>query len=183
MKPFIKIQQNLTSVMTKKLLLLFLFITFYTITQGQYVSWMKGTWKSAGGDSIRINDVSRESFTGIKTIRAGNIAISGGFRGKGMYLQDGAIVSADGKTTGQQYDCAACSQDTKIIVSHDSLLWIISIADCDSKCNGVTIYYRLFSEYDDDAQRFLVDRFGRPADIIGFHPYQPKQGATVQSLG
>ena len=182
LKPFVKIQQNLASVMIKKLLLLSLFIIFCTLTHAQYASWMKGTWKSAGGASIKITDVSRESFTGIKTIGSTNVAISGGFRGKGMYLQDGAIVNADGKATSQQYDCAACSQDSKIVVSHDSLIWITSIADCDNKCNGQTIYYRLFSEYDDDAQHFLVDRFGRPADIIGFHPYQPKEGTKVQSL-
>ncbi len=176
--------------MPKKLILLALFIIFYTITHAQYASWMMGTWKSTGGaDTIRINDVSVESFTGTKTSEINNaahakitISISGAFRGKGLYLQDGAVLHKEGSENGQWHDCSACSQENKMMISHDSLILISSISGCNSGCDGETRYYRLLSEYDDPAQRYLVDRFGRPSDIIGFHPYQPKEGETVQSI-
>ena len=197
-KPFLKIQQNLAIVMHKKLILLALFIIFYTITHAQYVSWMMGTWKSTSGatassgnvtNTIRIDDVSDESFTGTKTIETNDgshakitISISGAFKGRGLYLQDGAVVHKEGSESGQWHDCSACTQVNKMMVTHDSLILISSISGCDNGCNGETHYYRLLSEYDDDAQRYLVDRFGRPSDIIGFQPYQPKEGEKVQSM-
>ena len=68
-----------------------------------------------------------------------------------------------------------------MIISHDSLILINSISGCDNRCDGETFYYRLLSEYDNATQRYLVDRFGRPSDIIGFQPYQPKKDETVAS--
>src|SRR4051794_12250901 len=135
------IQHGLSIVMHKKIILLALFIIFYTITQAQYASWMMGTWKSTGGgktlsgrvnNTIRINDVSRESFTGTKTIEVNDhstitISISGAFRGKGLYLQDGAVVHKEGPQNGQWHDCSACSQENKMMISHDSLVLISSI--------------------------------------------------------
>src|SRR5258706_12908090 len=98
--------------MSKKLILLALFIILYTITHAQYAGWMMGTWKSTSGattlsgnvtNTIQIDDISRESFTGTKTseINDGShakitISISGAFKGKGLYLQDGAVVHKEG---------------------------------------------------------------------------------------
>ncbi len=196
-KPFLKIQQSLAMVMPKKLILLALFIIFYTITHAQYAGWMMGTWKSTSGattpsgnvtNTIQINDVSVESFTGTKTseINDGShakttISIFGAFRGKGLYLQDGAVVHKEGPENGQWHDCSACSQENKMMISHDSLILISSISGCDNGCDGEIRYYRLLSEYDDDTQRYLVDRFGRPSDIIGFRPYQPQENKTIAS--
>ena len=68
-----------------------------------------------------------------------------------------------------------------MIISRDSLILINSISGCDNKCDGETFYYRLLSEYDDSTQRYLVDWFGRPADIIGFRPFRPQEDKTVVS--
>ena len=194
-KPFLKIQQSIFTVMPKKLILLALFIIFYMTMHAQYAGWMMGTWKSISGattpsgnvtNTIQINDVSRESFTGTKTSEINNakitISISGAFRGKGLYLQDGAVVHKEGPENGQWHDCSACSQENKMMIGHDSLILISSISGCDNACDGEIRYYRLLSEYDDPTQRYLVDRFGRPSDIIGFRPYQPKEGEKVQSM-
>ncbi len=197
MKPFLKIQQSMPAVTPKKSILLALFIIFYTVTHAQYVSWMMGTWKSTSGattlsgnisNTIQVNDVTDESFTGTKTIEINDgsnakttISISGAFRGRGLYLQDGAVVHKDEPQNAQWHDCSACSQDNKMMISHDSLILISNISGCDNGCNGETRYYRLLSEYDDDTQRHLVDRFGRPSDIIGFRPYSPKEDKTVAS--
>jgi hypothetical protein len=196
-KPFLKTQQNLAMVMPKKLILLALFIIFYTITHAQYAGWMMGTWKSTSGattpsgnvtSAIQINDVSEESFTGTKTSEINNgshakitIAISGAFRGKGLYMQDGAVVHKEGPENGQWHDCSACSQGNKMMISHDSLILISSISGCDNGCDGETFYYRLLSEYDSSTQQYLVDRFGRPSDIIGFRPYHPQENETIAS--
>ena len=181
--------------MPKKLILLALFIIFYTITHAQYAGWMMGTWKSTSGattlsgnvtNTIQINDVSGESFTGTKTSEINDgakitISISGFLRGKGLYLQNGAVVHREEPENGQWHDCSACTQENKMIISHDSLILISSISGCDNRCDGETLYYRLLSEYDDSTQRHLVDRFGRPSDIIGFRPYQPQEDETVAS--
>src|SRR5205809_1636855 len=183
--------------MPKKLILLASFIIFYTITHAQYAGWMMGTWKSRSGaatssanvtNTIQIDDVSGESFTGTKTseINDGShakitISISGAFRGKGLYLQNGQVLHKDETGNGQSYDCSGCTQVNKMIISHDSLILINSISGCNNRCDAETFYYRLLSEYDNSTQRYLVDRFGRPSDIIGFHPYQPKEGEAVQS--
>ena len=172
--------------MPKKLILLALFIIFYTVTPAQYASWMMGTWKSiSGAATIRINDVSVESFTGTKTSEINNgskitISISGSFKGRGLYLQDGEVLHKEPENA-QWYDCSACTQVNKMIISHDSLILINSISGCDSRCDAEIFYYRLLSEYDNSTQRYLVDRFGRPSDIIGFHPYQPQEDKTVAS--
>lgn len=178
--------------MPKRLILFAVFIILYTVTHAQYAGWMTGTWESRSAtttssgsitNTIYINDISGESFTGTKTTETNNgkiaISISGGFRGKGMYLQDGAVVQKEGSQNAQLHDCSACAQEAKMIIGHDSLVLISSISDCGNGCDGETIYYKLLSEYDDRSQRYLVDRFGRPSDIIGFRPYKPKEGDTV----
>ena len=120
---FLNIQQNLVMVMRKKLILLALFIIFYTITHAQYVSWMMGTWKSTNGattpsrsvtNTIQIDDVSGESFTGTKTSEINDrlhakitISISGAFRGRGLYLQNGEVLHKEEPENGQWYDCSA----------------------------------------------------------------------------
>ncbi len=185
-KPFFKIQLNLITVLRKKPILLALFILFCTLTHAQYARWMMGTWKSTSSiATIQINDVSRESFTGIKTIETNNtkitISVSGAFRGRGFYLQDGEVLSKE-PANAQWSDCSACTEADKIIVGHDSLILIRSISDCDAKCDGETYYYRLLSEYDSASQRYLVDRFGRPSDIIGFRPQRPQEGVTPISI-
>ena len=81
MKPFLKIQQNLTIVMPKKIILIALFIIFYTITHAQSADWMMGTWKSTGAttlsgniaSTIQIDNVTGESFTGTKTSEINNV--------------------------------------------------------------------------------------------------------------
>ncbi len=194
-KPFLKIQQNLALIMRRRLILLTLFTIIYTTIHAQYAGWMMGKWKSTSGattlpgsviKTIQINDVSGESFTGIKTIEINDhlhakitIAISGGFRGKGLYLQNGEVLHRDQPEKGQWYDCSACTQENRMIISHDSLILINSISGCDKRCDGETYFYRLLSEYDDATQRYLVDRFGKPSDIIGFHPYQPQENETA----
>jgi hypothetical protein len=188
-KPFLKTQQNIALIMHKKLVLLALFIIFYTITQAQYASWMMGTWKSTGGAAtIQVSDVSNESFTGTKTIEINDgshakitISISGAFTGRGLNLQDGEILHKEEAENRQWPDCSSCSQVSKMIIGHDSLILINSISGCGNGCDAETFYYRLLSEYDDDTQRHLVDRFGRPSDIIGFHPFQPQEDKTVAS--
>ncbi|MEP6465843.1 MAG: hypothetical protein ABJB05_06040 [Parafilimonas sp.] len=183
--------------MRKKIILLALFLIFCTITQAQYASWMMGTWKSRSetitpygsvASTIQIKDVSVESFTGIKTREINNglhakivISISGAFKGKGLYLQDGEVVNKQEPENGQWYDCSACTQVNKMMISRDSLILINSISDCNDRCNGETVYYKLLSEYDDDTQRYLVDRFGRPSDIIGFRPYTQQKDETIAS--
>jgi hypothetical protein len=192
LKPFLKIQQNLAPVMRKKLILIFLFIIFYTITHAQYERWMVGTWKSASGaatvtNTIQIDDVSGESFTGTRTSEINGshakitVSISGAFKATGLYLQDGALVHKEGPDNGQSHDCSACTEVNKMFISHDSLILSSSISDCNNGCDAEARYYRLLSEYDDPTQRYLVDRFGRPSDIIGFHPYHPQEDKPVAS--
>src|SRR6478609_12230026 len=193
---FFKNPVNLVVVMRKKSILLAVFILFYTITPAQYAGWMMGTWKSTGGatpsrsvtSSIQIDNVSGESFTGTKTSEIKDrvhakitISISGAFRGKGLYLQNGAVLHKEDPEKGQWYDCSACSPVNKMVISHDSLILINTISDCDKRCDGETSFYRLLSEYDNSTQRYLVDRFGRPSDIIGFHPYHPDDPDAVDS--
>jgi hypothetical protein len=168
--------------MRRRFVLLALLTIFYTITHAQYAGWMMGTWQStSGAATIQITDVSGESFTGTKTIEVNDrshakitISISGSFRGKGLYLRNGDVLNKEEAENGQVYDCSACSQADKIMVGHDSLILMSSISGCDARCDGETFFYRLLSEYDDATQHYLVDRFGRPSDIIGFHPYQKK---------
>ncbi len=179
--------------MPKKRILLALFVFTYTITHAQNAGWMMGTWKnrsetitSLGSviNTIQINDVSGESFTGNKTSEVNNakitISIAGFVRGKDLYLQNGAVVHKEPEN-GQWYDCSACTQVNKLIIRRDSLILINSISDCDNRCDGETYYYRLLYEYDDSTQRYLVDWFGRPADIIGFRPFRPPENKTVVS--
>jgi len=184
-QPFLNIQQNHVMVMRKKLILLALFIIFYTITHAQYARWMVGTWKSTSGTTIQIDDISRESFTGTKTTEINDtkitISISGAFRGRGLYLQDGEVLHKEGPENRQWHDCSACTPVNKMIISHDSLILINSISGCDNRCDGEIFYYRLLSEYDASTQHYLVDRFGRPSDIIGFRPYSPQEEKTVAS--
>src|SRR5436190_7368324 len=191
-KPFLKLQQKVAMVMCKKLILLALFIIFYTITHAQYARWMMGTWKSTGGvtnatNTIRIDDVSGESFTGTRTSEINDpspakitIAISGSLRGKGLYLRNGEVVHKEPEN-GQLYDCSACTEVNKMVVSHDSLILTSSISGCDKRCDAETFYYRLLSEYDSSTQRYLIDRFGRPSDIIGFQPQRPREDEKVAS--
>ena len=180
--------------MRKKLILLTLFIIFYTTTHAQYAVWMMGTWKSRSetitsrgsvADTIRITDVSVENFTGTKTSKRNDgakitISISGGLRGKGLYLQNGAVVNKEPQNS-EWPDCSSCTEQNKIIISRDSLILIDSVSGCDNTCNGVTVYYRLLSEYDESTQLHLVDRFGRPSDIIGFRPYTTHKADTTAS--
>lgn len=157
---------------------------------------MIGTWKSRNAttlpenvtNTIQINDVSRESFTGIRIIKLNNgsqdstsISISGTFAGRGLYVQDGAVLHKNEQVNAQLPDCAACTQESKMIIHHDSIMLVISISNCDNKCNGEIYYYKLLSEYDDETQRYLVDRFGRPSDIIGFQPFHPREDTTIAS--
>jgi hypothetical protein len=181
--------------MRKKLILLALFIIFYTITHAQY-GWMMGTWKSTSGattlsrnitSTIQIDDVSGESFTGTKTTETDDashakitISIAGFFRGKTLYLQNGEVVRKEPENA-QWSDCSACTQDNKLVISRDSLILINSISGCDNKCDAETFYYRLLSEYDASTQHHLVDEFGRPSDIIGFRPFHPQEDKTVAS--
>ena len=90
-------------------------------------------------------------------------------------MQDGEVLHKEGPENGQWHDCSACTQINKMIISHDSLILISSISGCDNGCDAEIFYYRLLSEYDNDTQLYLVDRFGRPSDIIGFHPYSPQK--------
>ena len=183
-KPFLNIRQNPVTVMRKKLILPALFIFFCTITHAQSVSWMMGTWKGTGG-IIQIDNVSGGSFSGTKTSGISNhtttIAISGAFRGRGLYLEDGEVLHSEGQETKQGYDCSACAPVTKIVIKQDSLVLVNSISDCDERCNGETFFYRLLTEYDSATQRYLVDRFGRPSDIIGFQPRRPREDVPVAS--
>jgi hypothetical protein len=176
--------------MPKKIILLALFIIFYTITHAQSASWMIGTWKSTRAttlsgnitSTIQIDNVSGESFTGTKTSEINNakitVSIAGFVRGKDLYLQNGAVVRKEPEN-GQWDDCSACTQQSKLIISRDSLILINTISGCNNRCDGETFYYRLLSEYDDPTQRYLVDWFGRPADIIGFRPFHPQEDKTV----
>ena len=182
--------------MPKKILLFALSITFYMITHAQSAGWMMGTWKSARGttklsgnvtNTIHIDDVSGESFTGTKTSETNDglhgkitIAIAGFIRGKELYLQNGAVVRKEPENV-QWYDCSACTQANKLIISRDSLILINTISGCDNRCDAETFYYRLLSEYDSPTQRYLVDWFGRPADIIGFRPFHPQEDNAVTS--
>ncbi|HEX5152340.1 MAG TPA: hypothetical protein VFW07_12890 [Parafilimonas sp.] len=179
--------------MRRRLILFALFIIFYTMTHAQYAGWMLGLWKNTGGtgsvtQTIQINDVTRESFTGTKTSEMNDgshakitISISGIFRGTGLYLHDGEALHKEGPENAQWYDCYACPQDNKMIIHKDSLILVNSISDCDEKCNGETFFYRLLSEYDSATQRHLVDRFGKPPDIIAFRPFQPQENETIAS--
>ena len=178
----------------RKITLLPLFIFFYTITHAQYAGWMMGTWKSRSEatmlsgnvtNTIQINDVSAESFNGTKTSETNDglhakitISISGAFRAKGLYLQTGKVLQKEPENS-QWNDCSACTQTNKMIIRRDSLILIDSISDCNNNCDVITFYYRLLSEYDESLQRYLVDRFGRPSDIIGFHPYTPQKDAMT----
>jgi hypothetical protein len=178
--------------MPKKIMLLVIFIIFYTITHAQKAGWIMGTWKStirttASGSitsTIQIDNVSGESFTGTKTSEINNakitISIAGFVRGKDLYLQNGAVVHKEPEN-GQWDDCSACTQESKLTISRDSLILMNSVSGCDNRCDGETFYYRLLSEYDGATQRYLVDWFGRPADIIGFRPFLPQEEKTVAS--
>ncbi|MGN6352953.1 MAG: hypothetical protein ACTHLB_06160, partial [Parafilimonas sp.] len=130
-------------------------------------------------------NVSGGSFSGTKTSGISNhtttIAISGAFRGRGLYLEDGEVLHSEGQETSQAYDCSACTPVTKIVIKQDSLVLVNSISDCDERCNGETFFYRLLTEYDSATQRYLVDRFGRPSDIIGFQPRRPREDVPVAS--
>jgi len=179
--------------MRRRLILFALFIIFFTTTHAQYAGWMLGTWKSTGvtgsvTQTIQITDVTRESFTGTKTSERNDgshgkitISISGAVRGVGLYVTNGEVLQKDGPGNGQWYDCSACAETDKMVIHHDSLILISSIADCDKRCDGETSFYRLLTEYDSATQRHLVDRFGKPPDIIGFRPFQPHQDDTVAS--
>ena len=192
---FLKDSANLTIVMPKKIILLALFIICYTVTHAQSAGWMMGTWKSTTGttpsrsvtSTIQIDNVSGESFTGTKTSETNNgphakitISIAGFIRGKDLYLQNGEVVHKEPEN-GQWDDCSACTQESKLTISRDSLILSNSISGCENRCDGETFYYRLLSEYDGSTQRYLVDWFGRPADIIGFRPFQPQEDKTVAS--
>ena len=179
--------------MPKKIILLALLFIIYTITHAQNTGWMMGIWKSTSGtttssrnilNTIQINNVSGESFTGTKTSEINNakitISIAGFVKEKELYLQNGEVVHKEPETA-QLYDCSACAQVNKLIIRRDSLILINSISGCDNRCDAETFYYRLLSEYDDDTQRYLVDWFGRPADIIGFRPFHPQEDKTVVS--
>jgi hypothetical protein len=179
--------------MPKKVILLALFIIFYTIMHAQSADWMMGTWKSISGttilsgsvtNTIQIDNVSGESFTGTKTSEINNtkitISIAGFIRGKDLYLQNGAVVHKEPEN-GQWDDCSACTQQSKLTISRDSLILINTVSGCNNRCDGETLYYRLLSEYDGPTQRYLVDWFGRPADIIGFRPFSPQEDKTVAS--
>ncbi|WP_143075888.1 hypothetical protein [Parafilimonas terrae] len=170
--------------MRKKLILPVLFILFCAISHAQSLGWMMGTWKGTGG-IIQIDDVSGGSFSGTKTSGINNhkitTAISGAFRGRGLYLEDGEVLRGEGQPTSQGYDCSACTPVTKIVIKQDSLVLVNSISNCDEKCNGETFFYRLLTEYDSATQRYLVDRFGRPSDIIGFRPRRPQEDIPVAS--
>ncbi len=180
--------------MPKKIILLALLFIFYTITHAQNAGWMMGTWKSTSGtttpsrsviNTIQIDNVSGESFTGTQTSETNNgshtkitISIAGFLRGKELYLQNGEVVHKEPEN-GQWDNCSACTQENKLTISRDSLILRNSISGCDNRCDGETLYYRLLSEYDDDTQRYLVDWFGRPADIIGFRPFHPQEDKMV----
>ncbi len=195
MKPFLKIQRNL-AVVPKKIILLSLFIIFYTIIHAQDAGFMRGTWKSTTGaatvsgniiNTIQIDDVSGESFTGTKTSEINDnsqakitISISGFFSGKDLYLQNGAVVNKE-PANRQWDDCSACTQENKMTISRDSLILLNNISGCNNRCDGETFYYRLLSDYDSATQRHLLDRFGRPSDIIGFRPFHPQENKTVTS--
>ena len=188
LKPFLKITAKRIIVMPKKTILLILFIIFYTVMHAQVATWMIGTWESRSSSgsitsTIQISDVSIENFTGTKTSKVNNdsvtISISGGFTRTGLNLQDGAVVHKPANL--QWNDCAACTQENRMMIGHDSLVLVRSISGCNNSCDGETVYYRLLSEYDDETQHYLVDRFGRPSDIIGFHPYHPQEQTTVTS--
>ncbi|HEY2727310.1 MAG TPA: hypothetical protein VGI61_09065 [Parafilimonas sp.] len=182
--------------MPKKIILLALFIIFYTITYAQNAEWMMGTWKSTSRtttpsrsviNTIQVNNVLGESFTGTKTseINDGShakitISIAGFVRGKDLYLQNGEVVRKEPQNA-QWDDCSACTQESKLIITRDSLILINSISGCDNRCNGEIFYYRLLSEYDDSTQQYLVDWFGRPADIIGFRPFRSQEDKVVAS--
>ena len=179
--------------MFKKVILLALFILFYTITHAQY-GWMMGTWKSRNGaaalsgnitNTIQVDNVSGESFTGSKTSERNDashakitISIAGFFRGKILYLQNGSVVHKEPETS-QWDDCSACTQDNKLIISRDSIVLINNISGCNNKCDEQTVYYRLLSEFDSTTERELVDRFGRPSDIIGFQPFHAKEDKPI----
>ena len=181
--------------MPKKIILLALFIIFYTITHAQYAGWMawvhgkvqveQQRFPENVTNTIHVGDVSGESFTGTKTSETNDglhakitISIAGFIRGKALYLQNGEVVHKEPENV-QWYDCSACTQVNKLIISRDSLILINSISGCDNRCNGETYYYRLLSEYDEPTQRYLVDWFGRPADIIGFRPFHPQEDKMV----
>ncbi|HVX25856.1 MAG TPA: hypothetical protein VHB70_05920 [Parafilimonas sp.] len=182
--------------MPKKIILLSLFIIFYTIIHAQDAGFMKGTWKSTSGatkvsgniiNTIQIDDVSGESFTGTKTSEINDnsqakitISISGFFSGKDLYLQNGAVVNKE-PANRQWDDCSACTQENKMTISRDSLILRNNISGCNNRCDGETFYYRLLSDYDSATQRHLLDRFGRPSDIIGFRPFHPQENETVAS--
>ncbi len=189
----LNVQQNPAIAMPKKIILLGLFIIFYTITHAQHAGWVMGTWKSRSGattlsgnvtNTLQIDDVSGESFTGTKTSEANGrkitISVAGFVKGKDLYLQNGEVVNKE-PANGQWDDCSACKQENKLTISRDSLILLNSISGCDNRCNGETFYYRLLSEYDASTQRYLVDWFGRPADIIGFRPFLPQEDKTVAS--
>ena len=142
-KPFSSIRQNPVMVMRKKLILPVLFILFCAISHAQSLGWMMGTWKGTGG-IIQIDDVSGGSFSGTKTSGINNhkitTAISGAFRGRGLYLEDGEVLRGEGQPTSQGYDCSACTPVTKIVIKQDSLVLVNSISNCDEKCNGETFF-------------------------------------------
>jgi hypothetical protein len=171
--------------MRKKLLLFAFFITLMVTGYTQPAAWMLGTWQSTGEGNpqatnsiIDIEEVSRESFSGTKTITRNNtrtiVAVSGAFRGRGFYMQDGEVLSQE-PGGGQVDDCVACNQSNRMEIKADSLILVVSMTDCNNRCDGETYYYRLLSDYDSATQRTLVDRFGRPSNIIGFQPYRPRE--------
>jgi hypothetical protein len=185
----LKESAKLSHHMPKKIILLALFIIFYAVTHAQSANWMMGTWKSArattpAASTIQIDNVSGESFTGTKTSEISNakitISIAGFVRGKDLYLQNGEVIRKEPESA-QWDDCSACKQESKLTISQDSLILRNNISGCANRCDGETFYYRLLSEYDDSVQRYLVDWYGRPADIIGFRPFRPQEDKTVAS--
>lgn len=173
----------------KKIILIALINFFYSAINAQNAGWMAGTWKTRAGainatgnanSSILIDNVSGESFTGTKTMAFYDgqnskitITIAGFLRGKNLFLQDGQIVKKE-PANSQWHDCSACTQVNKMFISGDSLILINSVSGCEAGCDAINYYFRLLSEYDSTTQRYLVDWFGRPSDIIGFRPFQPK---------
>ncbi|MBS1746419.1 MAG: hypothetical protein JST21_09650 [Bacteroidetes bacterium] len=183
----------------KKIISLLLFCICCVAVHSQNNTWLIGTWNGNGNQvngiksqlikMIVIESVDGETFAGSRTTEINDryhakivTAVTGSLNDKEMTLQNGIVLFKKEPVKGQWWDCSSCTPQNRIFIKGDSLILTTRISGCQHNCDGTTVYYRLLCEYDSVMQRYLVGRFGTPADIAAFKSCeQRKKEDTVRT--
>ncbi len=147
---------------------------------------MLGTWKGieyGGGSKIHfinttvIDFVDGNQFSGYRSKDADDrnhtgitTALSGYIINYQVYIENGKIISVKQPPHSQWIDCGNCTLENKIIITHDTIILSSLITGCNKNCEGISDYYKLLCDYDTLTQRYLVNHFGKYADIQTFNP-------------